>query len=83
MTQPRPRRRLVARYTPTPEGVHNPYHSFHLCSNYPKFSRAPESKVWTGEYPERTLRYTCLHILTTGNCSPFLLPPLHNPYSFR
>ena len=83
MTQPRPRRRLVARYTPTPEGVHNPCPSFHICSNCPKFSRAPESKVWTGEYHERTLCFTCLHILATGNYYPFLLPLLHNPYRFQ
>ena len=84
MTQPRPRRRLVARYIPTPEGVHIPYPTFHLCANCHDYSRhSAESHVWKGEYHERSLCYSCLHILTTGNCSPFILPPLHNPYRFR
>ena len=83
MTQPRPRRRLVARYIPTPEGVHNPYPTFHLCANCPTFARYPESHVWKGEYHERSLCFTCFHIITTGNCSPFILPPLHDPYKFR
>ena len=81
MTQPRPRRRLVARYIPGTES--NPYPTFHLCANCPTFSRYPDSKVWKGEYHERSLCFTCLHIITTGNCSPFILPPLHNPYRLR
>ena len=80
MTQPR--RRLVARYIPGTES--NPHPIFHLCANCHNYSRhADSSKVWKGEYHERSLCSVCFHTLTTGNCSPFVLPPLHNPYRFR
>ena len=77
----RPRRRLVARYIPVTGAEPDPI--FHLCANCPDFARAAESKVWKGEYHERFLCSVCFHILTTGNCSPFILPPLHDPYKLR
>ena len=76
---PRPRRRLVARYVPITGPDPNP--TFHLCSNCPDFSRYTDNKVWTGDYHERSLCLSCFHIISTDNCSPFLLPRSTTPTS--